>query len=82
MVKNEEELDAVTSAVRLVFSEVLSKKTSEIGLYADFFTEMGGTSLDYFSMVARIKAEFSVEIPDGATLNTVSAVAAYVKENL
>lgn len=81
-VKNDEELDAVTRTVRLAFSEVLTKKPSAIGLYADFFTEMGGTSLDYFSMVARIKAEFSVEIPDGATLNTVSAVASYIKENL
>lgn len=80
--ENEDEIDAVTSMVRIAFSEVLSKKPAEIGLYADFFTELGGTSLDYFSMVARIKAELSVEIPDGATLNTVSAIASYIKENL
>ena len=44
------------------FAQVLQKPETEITPNADFFTDLGGSSLDYFTLLDMIKSKYSVEI--------------------
>ena len=44
------------------FAQALQKQASEIGVNDDFFTDLGGSSLDYFTLMDTVKERFSVEI--------------------
>ena len=48
----------ITNRIKKVFSEVLSKDVKEIGDESDFFLELGGTSLDYMSLLLKLEQEF------------------------
>lgn len=62
------------------FAEALGKDISEIRPDADFFRELEGTSLDYFSLVKIIKSRLGVDIINGgANLSSVKAFAEYIK---
>ena len=44
----------------------------EIGMHADFFTDLGGTSLDYISLLAALRAHYGLPFEtDGKSLHTV-----------
>ena len=43
-------------------ANVLEKSVNDVTLEADFFVDLGGTSLDYFVLLDKIKEEFHVEI--------------------
>ena len=49
--------------VRALFAQALGKKTEEIGEEDDFFLDLGGASLDYFSVVAQLQNEFGILFP-------------------
>ncbi len=74
------DLDALSLRIRAVFAAALNRDERGIGPDADFFLDLGGTSLDYFAMLTRLRDEFSVEFPlDGTQFNTVSRVADYLR---
>ena len=76
-----QDLDALSLRIRAVFAAALNRDEDGIGPNADFFLDLGGTSLDYFAMLTRLRDEFSVEFPlDGTQFNTVARVAAYLNE--
>ena len=52
----------ITNRIKKVFSEVLSKDVKEIGDESDFFLELGGTSLDYMSLLMKLEQEFETNI--------------------
>ena len=52
----------ITNRIKKVFSEVLSKDIKEIGEESDFFLELGGTSLDYMSLLLKLEQEFETNI--------------------
>ena len=52
----------ITNRIKKVFSEVLSKDVKEIGEDSDFFLELGGTSLDYMSLLLKLEQEFETSI--------------------
>lgn len=61
------------------FSEVLKIPSEEIGINANFFTDFGGTSLDYFALVEIIKQRFAIELPMGESgLATPSEICRYI----
>ena len=67
--------------VRELFAAALEKATEEIGPNTDFFLDGGGSSLDYFALVTRLREEFSVEFPtaEGQTLTTPEALYRFVR---
>ncbi len=69
--------------VRSCFAEVLSRDPSEIGASQNFFTDLGGTSLDYFSLRSLIKQRLGIEIitGNGQTLCTVKEICQHIKNS-
>ena len=62
MNKKEELNNDITNRIKKVFSEVLSKDINEIGEESDFFLELGGTSLDYMTLLLKLEQEFDTNI--------------------
>ncbi len=75
-------LSALARRVLTCFAETLGKAETEISADADFFTDLGGTSLDYFGMLAKLEEEFSLPFPPEHTkLRTVEQISAYIRRN-
>ena len=68
--------------VRSCFAEALSKSPEEIALDANFFLDLGGTSLDYFVLLDVIKTQCNAELPisDGKRFLTVREICQYLQE--
>ncbi len=73
--------DELVTEIKDIFSRVLKKPISEIDINADFFIDLGGTSLDYFELLNEIKLKYSVFIPEnnGKTLSTVKEFYEFIK---
>ena len=73
--------DEIARKITLMFSMTLQKPEDEIGYDADFFTDLGGTSLDYFSLVAGMRDEFRVSFQTGdMSMSTVRQLHDYILE--
>ena len=78
-----ENLTALEREICECFAIVLERPIAEINAEGDFFTDLGGTSLDYFALLDDIKAKYGV---DASSLNeeklfTVKNLCEYIKEN-
>ena len=63
-------------------AEALGRPAEEISAEADFFTELGGSSIDYFGMLAKLEEEFTLPFPpENLQLRTVSQIAGYIRQN-
>lgn len=60
--KKEEINNEITLRLKKIFGEVLSKDINEIGENDNFFLELGGTSLDYMSLIMKIELEFETRV--------------------
>ena len=80
---DEGELDALESEVRRYFAVTLDREDDRIAADADFFVDLGGTSLDYLAMIARLGEEFGVSFPEeaGKGLNTVREIASFIRRS-
>lgn len=78
------ELDALEREVRRFFSVALEREESEIAADADFFVDLGGTSLDYLATVSQLGDQFGVAFPEdgGKGLNTVRSIAGFIRSNI
>ncbi len=67
--------------VRELFATALGKEPMLIGFDADFFIDEGGSSLEYFSLLAALQDEFSIPMPNesGRSLSTVKAIASFIE---
>ena len=76
--------DELAQRIREFFAAALNRKTEDVADQADFFLDLGGSSLDYFGMISALENEFSVKIPveKSAELSTVAAFHAYLSEKL
>ena len=75
--------DAISLKIKELFSLVLSIPTEEINANLDFFTDYGGTSLDFLIVDNKIKEEFNVSILSNEELkHTVTDISAFIKKNL
>lgn len=79
-----EQLDELEKIVREMFATALDKDLSQVGITSDFFTDEGGTSMDYFALLAAVQNEFGVTVPqDGSlSLSTVKSLSGYIKSKL
>ena len=77
-----EKLSQLEKTVRSCFAEALSKSPEEIALDANFFLDLGGTSLDYFVLLDVIKTQCNAELPisDGKRFLTVREICQYLQE--
>ncbi len=75
--------DELEKRVQDIFAEVLHKESNQIDIDANFFNDLGGTSLDYFVVADEIAARFGVDVKaaDGRSLNTIAEICAYIKNN-
>lgn len=81
---DEGEEDEMILLLRQVFAAALDKDVSEIAPESDFFTDLGGTSLDYLAATAKLQEDMGIPFPksEDKTLRTVSEFYEYIKENL
>ena len=84
----EEHVAEISSGIEAEIAEcfaiALDKDSSSIALESDFFRDLEGTSLDYFTLLGLIKSRFGIDViaNDGAKLATVKAFAEYIKSQL
>lgn len=72
-------LSRTEEALCQCFVQALGKPELQIGVADDFFTDLGGTSLDYFMLKDSILAQFGVDITSQEQpLTTVSACCQYI----
>ena len=75
--------DEISRKITAMFSLALSKPEDEISYDADFFVDLGGSSLDYFSLVAGLRDEFGVSFTSGdMSRSTVRALHDYIQEKM
>ena len=63
IINNKENLDEkIVHRIKKVFADVLNKNIDEILDESDFFLELGGSSLDYMTLLLKLEQEFEVTI--------------------
>ncbi|MBR1891514.1 MAG: AMP-binding protein [Clostridia bacterium] len=56
------EMTEIGSIIAQIFAQTLSITVDKISYDSNFFTDLGGTSLDYFNLISSINERFSIEI--------------------
>ncbi|MBQ6153274.1 MAG: non-ribosomal peptide synthetase [Ruminococcus sp.] len=79
----EDETDELTLALKAAFATALSRNEEDIPESADFFLDLGGSSLEYFAMVSELSQKLSLSFPteNGKTLSTVREFRDYIRKN-
>ncbi len=73
-------VDSLTAQVRASFAVALSKNEEDVSPDADFFLDAGGTSLDYFALLTKLKYEFDLPFPmEDTGLRTVRQISEYIR---
>jgi len=74
--------DSLYSRVVELFCSALDKPADAIKPNTDFFLDGGGSSLDYFVLMGRLREEFGISIPDNgnADLSTPSAIYELIRK--
>ena len=57
-----EVLSTVEKKIIGCFAKVLEKNEADISMSSDFFTDLGGTSLDYFVLLDTVKSLFNIDM--------------------
>ena len=80
---NEPEDNSVIVILKEIFQKALDT-SEEIDINANFFFDLGGTSLDYFTMISDLSSTFNIQInlEKKNNLYTVSDIYTYLEEVL
>ena len=71
------------SRVRRVVANSLNISEDGVTANADYFSDLGGSSLDYFSMLSGIRDEFGIDVAkDAAGVTTVSGLCGYLRSRM
>ena len=78
-----EATNALQKNLRAIFAEALQKGEEEIGIEDNFFSVLGGSSLDYFTLVSLIEKEMGVKIPVemAQELSSIRAIEKYLQRS-
>ena len=73
--------DALMVHLRQMIAVALDRQESEVAPQSDFFTDLGGTSLDYFALLSKLQEDFSLPFPqDGdKSLSTAQELYDYIR---
>ena len=75
------EQDALLLALRQMIAAGLDKPLDEVAPQADFFTDLGGTSLDYFALLAKLQEDYGIPFPQGdGSPRTAQALHDFITE--
>ncbi|MBO5944998.1 MAG: AMP-binding protein [Clostridia bacterium] len=83
----DEHVETVSSnleaTIRDAFAEALGREPESISTTADFFSDLDGTSIDYFTLVGIIRSRFGIEVmnAEGERLSTVKDFWNYIKNS-
>ena len=59
----------------------LGRDEADVPAAADYFSDLGGSSLDYYAFAAALEEELGTALPrESGLLRTAEAVAQYVRE--
>ena len=73
--------DPVLGRVRALMAVSLGRPEADVPAAADYFSDLGGSSLDYYAFAAALEEELGTSLPrEGGLLRTAEAVAQYVRE--
>ncbi len=72
--------DALSKRIKEFFAAALERSAEDIADGADFFLNLGGTSLDYFGMISAMENEFSVKISTEKNLSSVADFHRYLSD--
>ena len=79
---NEEIIDDVDKRVIAIFAEVLGKEIKDIGINSHFIFDLGGTSLDYFTLLMKLKNEFNIDFNfENQSCSSVKEFSNYIIDN-
>ena len=73
--------DTLLDSLRAAIAAELGRELGDVGPRADFFLDLGGSSLDYFALISALRAEYGVDFPteDGSSLSTAEALRDYIR---
>lgn len=73
--------DPVCTEILEIFALALGKDADSVSFTADFFLDLGGTSLDYFAMISTLQERYGIDFPTeaGKSLGSVKELYEYVK---
>lgn len=76
-------LSELETQVRDCFTAVLDRDAETIGVQDNFFTDLGGTSLDYFALLGDLKNRFGVELlyNESERLTTIKDICTHIRNN-
>lgn len=79
----ETEQSPLQKKLKGLFAKALQKDEAEIGIHENFFSSLGGSSLDYFTLIGLIKEDLGVILPvdDAERLSTVRSMEEYIKRS-
>ena len=71
--------DETYKKIKEMFAEVLDKDESELGDDSHFIFDLGGTSLDYFSLLIKLEKEFGIKFNfEDKSCSTIKEFANYI----
>ena len=77
----DEEQDELMLHLREMIAVALELPLDEVAPQSDFFADLGGTSLDYFALIAKLQEDFSLPFPqsEGRSLNNARELHTYIR---
>ncbi len=77
-----DETDSLMIHLIEIFALTLGRDRSDISPRSDFFLDLGGSSLDYLAMTAKLQEEFGTAFPTNSdkSLSTVRDIYKFIKE--
>ena len=61
--RGDAEADELLCRVRAIVAQAVNRAEDDVAFDADFFLDLGGTSLDYFAMLTRLRDTFDAAFP-------------------
>ena len=75
--------DPLLSQIQALMAISLGLEEENVSGSSDFFSELGGTSLDYLTFTTALEEELNVRLPfEGAPLRSAEAIAEYIREGI
>ena len=78
--RGDAEADELLCRVRAIVAQAVNRAEDDVAFDADFFLDLGGTSLDYFAMLTRLRDTFDAAFPFEETgLRSARRIADYIR---
>lgn len=68
----------IAEDIKNIIGDILNKNIDDIGLYDHFIFDLGGTSLDYITLLMKLKENYDVEIDSTENCYNVSNFVKYI----